>query len=163
MVCFIILVVLFLISTSEILPHVCAIGSIPLPVVFTFSMKIFRPSPENFWKMVFHVGWLNFRLKKRWLSYILLSRSYTLHQRRKYFNGSYLPWCNVHDLQEEDLQTCSSVLSISWTSIVQSVQRKSGVVYYTQCEKCGPSQAYVGKTTKTLYERFYDIWTQNEK
>ena len=35
-------------------------------------------------------------------------------------------------------------------------QCKSGVVYYTQCEKCGPSQDYVGKTINTLYERFYD-------
>ena len=29
------------------------------------------------------------------------------------------------------------------------------VVYYTQCEKCGPSAAYVGKTKNTLHERFY--------
>ena len=34
-------------------------------------------------------------------------------------------------------------------------QCRSGVVYYTQCVKCGPSQAYVGKTINTLYERFY--------
>ena len=32
---------------------------------------------------------------------------------------------------------------------------RSGVVYYTQCEKCGPSAAYVGKTKNTLHERFY--------
>ena len=31
----------------------------------------------------------------------------------------------------------------------------SGVVYYTQCKKCGPSAAYIGKTINTLYERFY--------
>ena len=31
----------------------------------------------------------------------------------------------------------------------------SGVVYYTQCCKCGPSEAYVGKTINTLYERFF--------
>ena len=30
-----------------------------------------------------------------------------------------------------------------------------GVVYYTQCESCGPSSAYIGKTINTLYERFY--------
>ena len=35
------------------------------------------------------------------------------------------------------------------------LQCRSGVVYYTQCTKCGPSQAYVGKTINTLYERFY--------
>ena len=32
---------------------------------------------------------------------------------------------------------------------------RSCVVYYTQCEKCGPSAAYVGKTKNTLHERFY--------
>ena len=31
----------------------------------------------------------------------------------------------------------------------------SGVVYYTQCEKCGPSVAYIGKTKNTLQERFF--------
>ena len=35
------------------------------------------------------------------------------------------------------------------------LQCRSGVVYYTQCANCGPSQAYVGKTINTLYERFY--------
>ena len=32
-----------------------------------------------------------------------------------------------------------------------------GVVYYiyTQCESCGSSSAYIGKTINTLYERFY--------
>ena len=30
-----------------------------------------------------------------------------------------------------------------------------GVVYYTQCESCGPSSAYIGKTINTLYEHFY--------
>ena len=35
------------------------------------------------------------------------------------------------------------------------LQCKSGVVYYTQCDNCGSSQAYVGKTINTLYERFY--------
>ena len=29
------------------------------------------------------------------------------------------------------------------------------VVYHIQCRKCGPSQAYVGKTINTLYERFH--------
>ena len=32
---------------------------------------------------------------------------------------------------------------------------KSYVVYYTQCNKCGPDAAYIGKTKNTLYERFY--------
>ena len=32
---------------------------------------------------------------------------------------------------------------------------KSGVVYYTQCNKCGPSAAYIGKTINSLYERFH--------
>ena len=31
----------------------------------------------------------------------------------------------------------------------------SGVVYYTHCEKCGLSKAYIGKTKNTLYERFH--------
>ena len=31
----------------------------------------------------------------------------------------------------------------------------SGVVYKIQCEVCGPSAAYVGKTVNTLHERFY--------
>ena len=31
----------------------------------------------------------------------------------------------------------------------------SGVVYQIQCEACGPSAAYVGKTINTLHERFY--------
>ena len=31
-------------------------------------------------------------------------------------------------------------------------KRLSGVVYYTHCEKCGPSKAYIGKTKNTLYE-----------
>ena len=31
----------------------------------------------------------------------------------------------------------------------------SGVVYQIQCEACGPSTAYVGKTINTLHERFY--------
>ena len=29
------------------------------------------------------------------------------------------------------------------------------VVYYTKCEKCGPSEAYIGKTINSLYKRFY--------
>ena len=32
---------------------------------------------------------------------------------------------------------------------------KSGVVYYIACRNCGPSQAYIGKTINSLYERFY--------
>ena len=32
---------------------------------------------------------------------------------------------------------------------------KSGVVYYSKCEKCGPSVAYMGKTINSLYERFH--------
>ena len=32
---------------------------------------------------------------------------------------------------------------------------RSGVVYHIQCEICGPSAAYVGKTVNTLHERFY--------
>ena len=32
---------------------------------------------------------------------------------------------------------------------------RSGVVYYINCNKCGPSSAYIGKTKNTLYERFY--------
>ena len=32
---------------------------------------------------------------------------------------------------------------------------RSRVVYHIQCEACGPSAAYVGKTVNTLYERFY--------
>ena len=31
----------------------------------------------------------------------------------------------------------------------------SGVVYYICCKSCGPSQAYIGKTINTVYERFY--------
>ena len=31
----------------------------------------------------------------------------------------------------------------------------SGVVYSIHCKNCGPSQAYIGKTKNTLYERFY--------
>ena len=31
----------------------------------------------------------------------------------------------------------------------------SGVVYFIHCRNCGPSQAYIGKTKNTLYERFY--------
>ena len=27
--------------------------------------------------------------------------------------------------------------------------------YYINCNKCGPSAAYIGKTKNTLYERFY--------
>ena len=33
---------------------------------------------------------------------------------------------------------------------------RSGVVYYTQCHKCGPCQAYLGKTKNSLYERFFE-------
>lgn len=36
---------------------------------------------------------------------------------------------------------------------------KSMVVYYIACRKCGPSQAYIGKTINTLYERFHDSGT----
>ena len=32
---------------------------------------------------------------------------------------------------------------------------QSGVVYYINCNKCGPSAAYIGKTKNTLHERFY--------
>ena len=32
---------------------------------------------------------------------------------------------------------------------------RSMVVYHIHCRKCGPSQAYIGKTVNTLYERFY--------
>ena len=32
---------------------------------------------------------------------------------------------------------------------------RSSVVYYTQCNNCGPDAAYIGKTKNTLYERFY--------
>ena len=32
---------------------------------------------------------------------------------------------------------------------------RSGVIYYTKCNKCGPSAAYLGKTKNTVYERFY--------
>ena len=35
------------------------------------------------------------------------------------------------------------------------VSCSSMVVYYTKCEKCGPSEAYIGKTINSLYERFY--------
>ena len=31
----------------------------------------------------------------------------------------------------------------------------SGIVYYIQCNKCGHSAAYIGKTINSLYERFY--------
>ena len=31
----------------------------------------------------------------------------------------------------------------------------SGIVYFTQCESCGPSSAYIGKTINTLHERFH--------
>ena len=32
---------------------------------------------------------------------------------------------------------------------------KSGIVYSIQCNKCGQSAAYIGKTKNTLFERFY--------
>ena len=32
---------------------------------------------------------------------------------------------------------------------------RSMVVYHIHCRKCGPSQAYIGKTVNTLYERFH--------
>ena len=32
---------------------------------------------------------------------------------------------------------------------------RSMLVYYTECSVCGPSQAYLGKTKNTVYERFY--------
>ena len=32
---------------------------------------------------------------------------------------------------------------------------KSMCVYYISCKNCGPSQAYIGKTVNTVYERFY--------
>ena len=32
---------------------------------------------------------------------------------------------------------------------------RSGVIYYTSCNRCGPSVAYLGKTKNTLHERFY--------
>ena len=32
---------------------------------------------------------------------------------------------------------------------------KSMVVYYICCRKCGQSQAYIGKTINSVYERFY--------
>ena len=35
------------------------------------------------------------------------------------------------------------------------IKCNSGVVYKIQCEVCGPSAAYVGKTVNTLHERFY--------
>ena len=31
----------------------------------------------------------------------------------------------------------------------------SGIVYYTECKKCGQRAAYIGKTINTLHERFY--------
>ena len=36
-----------------------------------------------------------------------------------------------------------------------SLKSQSGVVYYINCNKCGQSAAYIGKTKNTLYERFY--------
>ena len=35
------------------------------------------------------------------------------------------------------------------------IRCRSRLVYHIQCEACGPSAAYVGKTVNTLYERFY--------
>lgn len=32
---------------------------------------------------------------------------------------------------------------------------RSMVVYYISCRECGPSQAYIGKTINTIYERFH--------
>ena len=32
---------------------------------------------------------------------------------------------------------------------------RSKVVYYTHCKQCGPSEAYIGKTVNTVYERFF--------
>ena len=32
---------------------------------------------------------------------------------------------------------------------------RSMIVYHIHCRKCGPSQAYIGKTVNTLYERFH--------
>ena len=32
---------------------------------------------------------------------------------------------------------------------------KSMIVYYINCRKCGPSEAYIGKTINTVHERFY--------
>ena len=36
---------------------------------------------------------------------------------------------------------------------------RSMVVYYICCKKCGPSQAYIGKTINSLYERFHATGT----
>ena len=35
------------------------------------------------------------------------------------------------------------------------LKNSGGVVYHIQCEACGPSAAYVGKTINTIHERFY--------
>ena len=35
------------------------------------------------------------------------------------------------------------------------------VVYYLCCRKCGPSQAYIGKTINSVYERFYASGTEH--
>ena len=35
------------------------------------------------------------------------------------------------------------------------LKNSSSVVYQVQCEACGPSAVYVGKTVNTIYERFY--------
>ena len=38
---------------------------------------------------------------------------------------------------------------------------KSMVVYNICCRKCGPSQAYIGKTINSVYERFYASGTRH--
>ena len=35
------------------------------------------------------------------------------------------------------------------------MKNSSSVVYQVQCEACGPSAVYVGKTVYIIYERFY--------
>ena len=41
------------------------------------------------------------------------------------------------------------------------VSCSSMVVYYTKYEKCGLSEAYIGKTINSLYERFYASGTEH--
>ena len=39
--------------------------------------------------------------------------------------------------------------------VAKKMKCRSGIVYHIQCDNCGPSVAYIGKTANALCERFY--------
>ena len=49
--------------------------------------------------------------------------------------------------------SCNLIFSIIKTSFPLAC--RSMVIYHICCRKCGPSQAYIGKTVNTLFERFH--------